>query len=186
MLERVVQALKTRLFRAKYPKLASPLRNYSQFLYFFPSTSNFSSSSLAYRAICPNFVTARSQLTEQMNRNAAKGSELIREFDKTRSLSRQFHGWKSWGGGRFREEEMEKREREKKIRRGGRNSIEKFSLVLPGGHRRQRREIVFRMRWLQLVATLQPRMWAANILQGAKILDKSIAYLATGYGRIRG
>lgn len=48
---------------------------------------------------------------------------------------------------------MEKREREKKIRRGGRNSIEKFSLVLPGGHRRQRREIVFRMRWLQLGAT---------------------------------
>lgn len=92
MLERVVQALKTRLFRAKYPKLASPLRNYSQFLYFFPSTSNFSSSFSAYRAICPNFVTARSQLTEQMNRNAAKGSELIREFDKTRSLSRQFHG----------------------------------------------------------------------------------------------
>lgn len=112
MLERVVQALKTRLFRAKYPKLASPLRNYSQFLYFFPSTSNFSSSSSAYRAICPNFVTARSQLTEQMNRNAAKGSELIREFDKTRSLSRQFHSWKSWGGGRFREEE--RREREKK------------------------------------------------------------------------
>ena len=154
MLERVVQALKTRLFRAKYPKLASPLRNYSQFLYFFPSTSNFSSSCSAYRAICPNFVTARSQLTEQMNRNAAKGSELIREFDKTRSLSRQFHGWKSWGGGRFREEERRERKRErKKIRRGGRNSIEKFSLVLPGGHRRQRREIVFRMRWLQLGAT---------------------------------
>lgn len=90
-----------------------------------------------------------------MNRNAAKGSELIREFDKTRSLAtisrlKVVRGW--FQGGREREEKEKIRRRNERGRR--RNSIEKFSLVLPGGHRKQRREIVFRMRWLQPVATL--------------------------------
>lgn len=47
-------------------------------------------------------------------------------------------------GRRERERERDKRRKTRKERRGWRrNSIEKFSLVLPGGHRKQRRESSF-------------------------------------------
>lgn len=40
------------------------------------------------------------------------------------------------------------------MRGGGEETRLKSFRSLPGGHRKQRREIVFRMRWLQPVATL--------------------------------
>lgn len=110
--------------------------------------------------------SSKPQLTEQMNRNAAKGSELIREFDKTRSLAtisrlKVVRGWlvsrgraSRWGEGRERERETKE---EKQGRRGGggeETRLKSFRSCCLGVIGSRGVRVVFRMRWLQLVATL--------------------------------